>query len=100
MESKKILIMSDKKENKNLIVKVDGVSSSDYVLQLSMSDRNVADSSYIRTYYEEIKIPAGHINGNFERDFPGDKSTRKAEIIYRPANKSAKGTINLEAGIF
>ena len=104
-DPRRISIISDKKEHKNLLMKINGVSSVDYVLQLSFyyknsNDRQAALSSYQRGYSEEIKIPAGTVSGNFERAFSSDRGSRKAEIMYLPTNHSGKGAIKIEVGIF
>jgi|GEM_PF-6523247 len=99
-DSRRISITSNKKEHKNLLMKIEGVSNIDYVLQLSFFYKNNSDSSYKRSYSEEIKIPAGTVTGNFERTFSSDQKNRKAEIMYLPTNQSGKGSIKIEAGIF
>lgn len=101
---RKISIISNKMEHKKLLIKIDGVSNVDYALRLSLFSKKNNDraalSSYQRSYSEEIKIPAGTVSGDFVRIFSSDQRNRKAEIMYWPTNKSGKGTIKIEAGIF
>ena len=97
---KSISFVSEGAEANELIMKVSGVSSVDYILQLRLLSKTGKDSAHQHIAFERIKIPAGTVSGNFKRDFLPGSLHGKAEIVYFPTNPSGEGSIKIEGGIF
>jgi len=95
-----ILLPTAGKKEKQLIVKVVGECSADYSLKLVQHYNKKNSKTPNHVLSETIKIPAGTFSAKFTRNLPVKYATEKLEVIFIPDTDSAKGKINIEAGIF
>ena len=95
-----ICVTPHKIDDKKLIIKLNGESSTNYSLKLNLFSRQKDSQRLASVHSEMVNIPAGNFNGSFTRNFQANIPAEKAEIIFLPNNKTAKGKINIEAGIF
>ena len=93
-------VVPDQIDDKKLIIKLSGVLSTNYALKLNLFYRSKNSRDVTPSHTELVNIPAGVFNGSFTRNFQTSIPAQKAEIIFLPENKTAKGKIKIEAGIF
>ena len=97
--SKSFRILAEKNEKDSLVIRVDGLLTTNYGLRLDVYHLSKERKTLHCTYTETIKIPAGEIHAAFKRKLAEDFST--AYLTYIPEKaKNIKGQIVLQTSFF